>query len=79
MRTLLISESEVTFTLRAPLMTLPGGPGHVDGRVVYVGDRVLVVLAEVSHTVISVKLRSRRPYIHGIHNMRNHPDARAAA
>lgn len=79
MRTLKITESEVCDTVHRPFSTYPGGPNHGPGRLVYVGEHILVVVADATHTVVTVKLRSARPYVHGVHDRFNYPDAGIAA
>ena len=80
MESLGIPESDVVDTLRAPLVTMPGGGGHDPNRVIYVGRRVRLVLDGGAGDVITVQLRSRSPYTHGVHHLENHPDhPRAAA
>ena len=74
MRSLGIPESDVMDTLRAPLVTMPGGSGHEANRVIYVGQRVRLVLDNGAGDVVTVQIRSRSPYIHGVHSMENHPD-----
>ncbi len=71
MATLLIPEYEVRGALGNPLSVFPGGPLHPPGRMTVVGRHILVVLA--GDTVVTVKLRSDVPYVHGVHDRLNYP------
>ena len=68
---LLVTEREVRNALSDPLSIFPGGPGHPPGRRTIVGQSVLVVVA--GDVVVTVKLRTKTPYIHGVHTRFNYP------
>lgn len=78
MHTLQITPEEVAAVARAPLATWPGKPGRHGTSSHCVGKNILVLLAADNRTVITVKLRSLTPYVHGVHTRRDGPDPIAA-
>lgn len=72
-----IAEVEVEQTLRCALTTQPGTPGCRPSTV-YVGEHIRVVVEPGTFNVITVTLRTRTPYVHGIHHRRNLPGQSAA-
>lgn len=68
-----IGEAEVEKTLREPLVVHPGSPWGRPSMVV-VGEHIRVVTEPGTLHVITVTLRSRGRYVHGVHDRFNPPD-----
>ena len=67
------SEYEILCCIVSPLETRPGGPEHGPNRRLYVGRRIVVVLALDTRTIVSVLLNSKVPYVHGVHSVQAPP------
>ncbi len=67
------SEYEILRCIISPLETRPGGPKHGQCRRLFVGHRIVVVLALDTRTVVSVLLNTRVQYQHGHHTVRSLP------
>lgn len=70
-----IDAALVVETVTTPVVTWPA---KFD-RVHLGGTRIIVVLAPETQTVVTVKLRTGRPYQHGVHTLTNLPDALSSA
>jgi hypothetical protein len=79
MRTLRITAAEVEETVRAPEQTWPGRSGVRGPTRHLVGRWIIVLLAADGQTVVTVKLRSAVPYVHGAHHRDLMPGGQAAA
>lgn len=67
MRTLQISRAEVSSVVNQPDFTWPGDHTRQGPTTHYTGKHILVLLGSDGCTVITVKLRTDTPYLHGIH------------
>jgi hypothetical protein len=70
-----IDAAMVVETVTSPVVTWPA---KFD-RVHMGGARIIAVLAPETQTVVTVKLRTRRPYQHGVHTLTNLPDDLSSA
>lgn len=73
MRTLQVDRSEVEEVVRNWQHTWPGRTGPNGTSRHYVGFEIIVLLGGDGRTVITVKLRTEVPYIHGVHSNHDRP------
>lgn len=79
MRSLQVDRAEVTEAVQNPIATWPGRRvGHQGPCHHFAGPHILVLLSDDGRTIITIKLRAARQYIHGVHTRWNMPGAAAA-
>jgi hypothetical protein len=78
MHSLQIDQSEVEDTVRNPVSTRPGRTGPRGSGRHLAGRHIIVLLGHDGRTVVTVKLRTPEPYVHGAHTRWNMPDAESA-
>lgn len=79
MRSLEVDRAEVTEAVQNPVATWPGRRGSHHGPCHhFAGPHILVLLGDDDRTVITIKLRTATPYVHGVHTRWNMPGAAAA-
>lgn len=79
MRALCISQEDVRRALRHAGKTWPGRRQGSNTSHHYANHRIIVLLSGDGRTVITVKLVTAKPYIHGVHTIRNLPTEHDAA
>lgn len=67
------SSQEVRQVVHRPLASWPGSWEYAQGRRVLEGPDMLVVFCPATRTVITVKLRTRVTYVHGVHDRHHLP------
>ncbi len=73
MASLGFSAQEVRKVVDSPLASWPGSWEHPQGRRVLEGPDMLVVFCPATRTVITVKLRTKLTYVHGVHDRHHLP------
>lgn len=70
--------AEITEAVQNPIATWPGHRGGQHGPCHhFAGPHILVLLSGDGRTIITIKLRTATPYVHGVHTRWNMPGTAA--